>query len=258
MLQLFHNKKVRLGIKLNELGINYQGKIADNQILDFFNLAHQLSINYFDTSPSYGASEILLGKFLSTLSAPERKDLIVATKFGEHWNKQKKEKYVDHSFRALITSIENSLNRLGRIDILQLHRTNPLLLKSPELTKVLEFAQKKGVKVFGACADDLESAQMICEDKNFSFIRFPFNFIDQTFNDIFEIAGQNKKYVVVNHPLNTGWLLTEQREGLDEKAKIVNAFKFILQKKFTGFVLTDTSSVSRLKQNYEAFKEASG
>jgi len=47
---------------------------------------------------------------------------------GEHWDASRGEPYADHSFDALRRSLDASVARLGRIDILQLHKTSPAVL----------------------------------------------------------------------------------------------------------------------------------
>src|ERR1035438_1526455 len=95
--------------------------------------AYQLGVRYYDTAPSYGVSEERLAGFLATLTPVERAGLRIATKFGEHWDAAKGEPFVDHSFEALARSLDGSLRRLGRIDILQLHKTTPEVLRSADL-----------------------------------------------------------------------------------------------------------------------------
>jgi len=42
-------------------------------------------------------------------------------------------------------------------------------------------------------------------------------------------------------------------KNADDKSE---AFRFILQKKFNGFILTGTKSIKHLQENYTAFREA--
>src|SRR5512133_999088 len=76
---------------------------SESEALSFLEFAFDLGIRYFDTAPSYGdgVSEQRLGRFLRGLSPSDRSRVIVATKFGEHWNSGTGEPYADHSFDAL-------------------------------------------------------------------------------------------------------------------------------------------------------------
>src|SRR5687767_4767117 len=86
-------------------------------------LHHALArgIRFFDTAPAYGASEIILGDFLREIGA-RRDALTIASKMGEHWIDATKSTREDHSFAALRDSVDESLRRLGRIDIMQIHK----------------------------------------------------------------------------------------------------------------------------------------
>src|SRR5436305_14121071 len=105
---------------------------TENEAIALLEYAFELGIRYFDTEPSYGngVSEQRLGRFLKSLTAAERDRVSAATKFGEHWNTETDEPYADHSFGALSRSLELSIARLGRIDVLQLHKTTPRTLAS--------------------------------------------------------------------------------------------------------------------------------
>ena len=83
-------------------------------VIDFLKGAYELGVDFFDTAASYGSSEERLGKFLRTLSPEQRKRITVSTKFGDHWDYQIQNSYVDHSFDALRASLDRSLARLGQ------------------------------------------------------------------------------------------------------------------------------------------------
>lgn len=259
MAVTFKKNHVKLGLKLSELGLKSHftpAALFDGNQINFITDAYHLGINYFDVSPSYGDSEIWLGKFLAKLDKGELKKITVATKFGEHWNSREHRQYIDQSFPALKSSLDRSIERLGKLDILMLHKTNPVVLKSKDFQQAYDYARGKGITVFGASVDDLESARLVCSSNIFSVVRFAYNFVDQSFADIFQMAAENEKVVVINHPLNMGFLVTEFGEGLNDKDKVVNAFRFVLAQKFTGVVLTDTLFSNLLKENIDSFKSA--
>jgi hypothetical protein len=76
-----------------------------------------------------------LAYFLTSLSASERGAVTIATKFGEHWDPAAGGPFVDHSYDALRRSLHRTLERLGRIDVLQLHKTRPQVLASRDLDR---------------------------------------------------------------------------------------------------------------------------
>jgi len=231
--------------------------LEEKQALEFLSMADGLGIRYFDTSPSYGVSEERLGKFLHALTPEQRTGITVATKFGEHWDAAAQSAYTDHSLPALRTSLEQSLIRLGSIDVLQVHKTTPEVLRSIDLQQALTHAQERGIRSFGASVSDLESARLVCESDMFSTIQLPFNQANQTFADIIELAQNKGKTVVVNRPFNMGAILYEVKQDRNGESNKVTAYCFITQRlKRHGVVLTGTKSPSHLQENFAAFQKA--
>ena len=227
-------------------------------VLDFLKGAYELGVDYFDTAASYGSSEERLGKFLRTLNGEQRKRITVSTKFGDHWDDKTQNSYVDHSLDALCASLDRSFARLGKIDLLQLHKTTPQVLKSDDLKRALDYARGKGISVFGASVSDVESGHMVCESDVFSLIQCPYNRENTKFGEIIDLAEEKHKRVLVNRPFGMGKMLyNEAQEALDKNTRQIEAFKFILQKKFHGYVLSGTKSLEHLRENLAAFRFAS-
>lgn len=252
--------ELRLGAGLIGIGRKW-GHIetqipSERQAQHFLDYAYQNGIRYFDTAPSYGTSEQRLGIFLSSLSEEEKEDLIVATKFGEHWNEENESAYADHSFKALKRSIDQSIDRLGKIDILQVHKTSPLVLSSDDLYAAIDYARKQGVQRFGASVSDVDSAQMVCESDVFSVIQLPYNLSNTTFSDVISEALNRDKLVVVNRPFNMGATLYTVQGNLDEKSLRIEAYRLIANSIPVGVVLTGTKSPSHLQENIEAFNQS--
>lgn len=250
---------VQLGLGLISIGREW-GYIKstvpeEKDVLQFLEFAYKLGINFFDTAPSYGTSEERLGKFLRTLTAKERQQITVASKFGDHWNNQSGTAYVDHSYDALRASLDNSLLHLGSIDLLQLHKTTPHVLRSTALRKALEYAQSIGVTIFGASISDEESGLMVCDDRSLTAIQLPYNSTNTSLERVIDRAAERNKFVIINRPYNMGAILHTGNE-IGNEQKRVAAYRFILQKNFRGIILTGTKSRQHLLENWEAFKVA--
>ncbi len=228
---------------------------TEDEAIAFLDSALAQSIKYFDTAPSYGLSEPRLGKWLYRLTAEQRNSITVATKFGEHWSDQDQRPFVDHSFSGLKGSLDQSLARLGKIDVLQLHKTTPAVLKSDDLKKAWDYARQQGIHTFGASISDIESGEIVVEDDTYQLIQVPFNQQNTTFEPIIKAAQQKGKLVVTNRPFIMGETInkdqTKNREELEQEA-----FEFILRQYFTGFILTGTKSSEHLTENLTAFNEA--
>jgi aryl-alcohol dehydrogenase-like predicted oxidoreductase len=252
---------IKLGLGL--IGIGREWGQADIQVpdeakaLEFLKGAYELGVDFFDTAASYGSSEERVGIFLQTLNPEQRARITVSTKFGDHWNWQKMDSYVDHTFNALKTSLDKSLSRLDKIDILQLHKTTPLVLKSTDLNRALDYARTKGISVFGASVSDVESGRMVCESDVFSVIQLPYNKENTKFGEIIDLAEINHKKVLINRPFAMGKMLYDEAQGTKDKiTRQIEAYKFILQKQFKGFILSGTKSLEHLRENLEAFNLA--
>ncbi len=225
---------------------------GDQQVRELLERAYSLGVRYFDTAPSYGVSEARLSAFLASLTAAQRRTLRIATKFGEHWDAEKSEPFVDHSYAALARSLDESLARLGRIDILQLHKTTPDVLRSPALARAWEYARKCGIPVIGASVSDLESAAIALSEAGYGILQLPYNRAQTTFGEVIEYAAGKDCAVAVNRPFGMGRMLYENREITK-----VEAFRFILAKGFRGAILSGTKSPEHLEANWRAFQEAS-
>ena len=212
--------------------------------------AFELGVRWFDTAPSYGSSEERLGGFLRDLTAAERSRLTIATKFGEQWDTARGEPFVDHSYGGLRRSLDRSMGLLGRVDLLQLHKTNPQVLRSDDLTRAWEYACAAGVREIGASVADPESAEIAIADPRYRVVQLPFNAGNRTFEDVVRRAGGVR--VLVNRPFGMGALLYGDAP-VDKRA----AFGFVIERLKDGdVVLTGTKSAEHLAENVAAFAEA--
>ncbi len=214
--------------------------------------ACDLGIHYFDTAPSYGdgGSEERLGRFVKSLPAAQRATVTIATKMGEHWDRAKDEPYADHSFDALRRSLDRSMERLGRIDILQLHKTTPAALRSSEVQRAWEYARSLGIARIGPSASDLESAILALDDPSFSVMQVPYNSTHPAFGPVIDRAVARGVFVVVNRPYAMGSLIAG---GTDKRA----AFQFVLARQ-PAVILTGTVSPDHLRENWETFNSSAG
>ena len=122
----------------------------------------------------------------------------------------------------------------------------------------MDYARGKGISRFGASVSDLESGRMVSESDVFSIIQCPYNLENARFGEIIDLAEEKHKLVLTNRPFGMGKLLyDEAQEVVDKKVRQIEAYSFILQKKFHGFILSGTKSLRHLRENIEAFRIAS-
>jgi aryl-alcohol dehydrogenase-like predicted oxidoreductase len=224
---------------------------GESQAIALLEKAYALGVRYFDTAPSYGVSEQRLGRFLAGLASGERASVRIATKFGEHWDANRGEPFVDHSFDVLKRSLDESIAHLGRIDFLQLHKTTPAVLGSADLERAWQYARSLGIEAIGASVSDLESARLAIASESYSILQFPYNVGQQTFGEVLERAAGRGMKLAINRPFGMGRLLYENRE-LTKR----DAFGYILEKRFDGVILSGTKSPEHLQENWDAFSKA--
>jgi aryl-alcohol dehydrogenase-like predicted oxidoreductase len=201
---------------------------------------------YFDTAPSYGLSEERLGAFLRSTGS---EGLTIATKFGEHWDAEKQEPYTDHSFDALRRSLDQSVQRLGRVDVLQLHKTNPEALRSEDVKRAWEYAHSAGVREIGPSVSDLESAEIAAADHRYQVMQAPFNITNETFGDALRRGSERGMRIVANRPLGMGQLLYGEAP-----VPARDAFQFVLQQGFRGVILTGSKRPEHIEENMRAYR----
>ena len=112
-----------LGLGTVKIGRNQQVKYPDgfelpddNAVIELFELARSLGINFIDTAPAYGSSEQRLGELL-----PDRDDWVIVTKVGEIF--ENGQSRFDFSFDYTVASVEQSLKKLKRdfVDVVLVH-----------------------------------------------------------------------------------------------------------------------------------------
>lgn len=113
--------KIKLGVGCATLGGAYGSIADDNELTDIVTAAIDSGVPYFDTSPYYGDSEVLLGRALRRSGRP-RDSYVVATKCGRV-GVSGTAGTVDFSAAAVEESVRRSLKRLqlAKIDIIQVH-----------------------------------------------------------------------------------------------------------------------------------------
>jgi aryl-alcohol dehydrogenase-like predicted oxidoreductase len=232
---------IELGLGLLSIGRTWGARSEspppESEALALLEKAVSLGIRFFDTAPAYGASETILGRFLRWNDHP-----FVATKMGEWWDAEKDASTVDHRYESLKRSIDRSLELLGRIDLLQVHKATVENLQSADVSRAIEHARACGIAHFGASVADVATAEAASRTGWCSHLQFPFNRANTSLAPIFPLARANGLKLLINRPLAMG--------GIPSSA---DAFGFIRSQDFSGVVLSGTKSIAHLTENHAAF-----
>ena len=143
-----------------------------------------------------------------------------------------------------------SMNRLGAIDLLQLHRTSPEVLGSADVEKAWESALDAGVGRIGVSASDPASAAAALA-LGYQVLQMPYNASREDMGPALREAASKDVEVLINRPYQAGAKLYETAEP--DKSEL---FAHVLRVRFRGWVLTGTRSVDHLKENLDAFRAA--
>ena len=143
------------GLEVSALGLGCMGMsfaygvIPDKkEMIAFIRKAVESGVNFFDTAQIYGpfTNEELVGEAL----APFRNEVVIATKFGFHYEDGKSVGLDSHP-AYIRQTVEDSLKRLNieTIDLLYQHRVDPNVPIEDVAGTVKELIQEGKVKYFG-------------------------------------------------------------------------------------------------------------
>lgn len=225
---------------------------SESQAHDLLATALEVGIRTFDTAPAYAASEAILGRFLGGLPSPQRNELRVMTKAGEHWDAASGGTVVDHGYDALARSIDRSLALLGPVAVLQIHKATEEVVADPDVLRAIDHARNAGVTRFGASVATLEAGRRAIGTGVYSHLQFPLNEADGKFLALLADMAAAGVRPVVNRPFAMGALVSPDA-ALDAARA---AFAFLADHVDDGIVLTGTGKPAHLRQNAAGFLAA--
>jgi aryl-alcohol dehydrogenase-like predicted oxidoreductase len=138
-----------LGLGCMGLSFGYGPAVDNQQGISLIRAAVDLGVTFFDTAEVYGpfANEELLGEAL----APVRDQVVIATKFGFGFDKDRKQTGLNSRPAHIKEVADASLKRLrtNRIDLFYQHRVDPNVPIEDVAGAVKELIQAGKVKHFG-------------------------------------------------------------------------------------------------------------
>ena len=168
-----------------------------------------------DTAAAYHDSEARLGQALDALSPEARERVVVATKFGEVYDKAADKIVTDFSISAMYKSLAASANLLGDLHVVYLHITSQIseeeaiqVLRTSDLfTEMLQirFKGKYGVRKVGVTISNASLLQsIIAEDLacEFDVLQVPAWLVRQQAGMVLQWKKRRPgNMVVVNSPV---------------------------------------------------------
>jgi myo-inositol catabolism protein IolS len=141
----------QIGFGCWAIGGHGYGKVDDTESIKAIRQAIDLGINFFDTADVYGFghSEEILGKALGD----QKKDVVIATKFGINWDENGKT-FKDCSPKRVVSALDDSLNRL-KIDCIPLYQIHwhDNITPISEIMDELKKCQEKGKIRYIGCSN---------------------------------------------------------------------------------------------------------
>src|SRR5580693_3620787 len=138
-----------LGLGCMGMSFGYGPAGDEQEMISVIRAAVDLGVTFFDTAEVYGpyTNEVLVGKALS----PIRKQVVIATKFGFHFDANGKQAGLNSRPEHIRAVAEASLKRLNidAIDLFYQHRVDPNVPIEDVAGAVKELIQDGKVKHFG-------------------------------------------------------------------------------------------------------------
>ena len=179
------------------VGVKY---ISVSDARNILQRAIDLGVNFFDTSPTYGTAEKLVGE----IKGKYRDKIIVATKAGLRPDGTR-----DFSTKFLRREIEQSLKDLNVdcLDIFQLNKPSKKDLETQDLFGFLaELKQQGKIKYSGVIIGEIEAGYQCIESGVVDCLQVFYNLVYQDTESLILEARNKGLGILVRSPLNNGLL----------------------------------------------------
>ena len=236
-----------LGLGTVKIGRNQQVKYPsgfelpdDKAVIELFELAQSLGINFIDTAPAYGSSEQRLGELL-----PDRHDWVIVTKVGEIF--ENTQSHFDFSFDYTVNSVEQSLRKLKRdvLDVVLVHSDgNDMdIINNEPVFEALESVKRKGlIKAYGMSSKTLEGGRWVVENCDVVMATANLDYDDE--RPVLELAEKLNKGVIIKKGLQSG-----HADSASGGGGVNAAFKHILNLPGVSSMIVGTINRSHLSDN---------
>ncbi|MDQ0269322.1 aldo/keto reductase [Cytobacillus purgationiresistens] len=215
-------KKRRLGnsdIYVSELALGCMSLGTDEkEARKVIDTALEEGINYFDTADLYdfGVNEKLIGQALKHV----REDVVVATKVGNRWNRNKSDWKWDPSKAYIKEAVKNSLNRL-EMDYIDLYQLHGGTIEDPidETIEAFEELKTEGIiRAYGISSIRPNVIREYVEKATIASVMMQYSILDRRpEEEALPLLRDHQVGVVTRGPLAKGMLSEKWAEKAGEK-----------------------------------------
>jgi aryl-alcohol dehydrogenase-like predicted oxidoreductase len=211
-------KVSRLGLGTVELGLdyginkpeNFTKKPNEKDSIYLLHKAVDFGINLFDTAPSYGCSEELLGKAFTN-----KKNCIIATKVNIPSEGGDCEKFI-------LSSLNRSCKKLQRkyLDILQVHNTTVNTFLNSDIFKILLKEKEAGnIRFIGASVYEPKNAFAAINSGIIDVLQVAYNVLDQRMDEKVLAKAKSEGIGILSRSVFLKGVLTERIKYLPKKCE---------------------------------------
>ncbi|MEJ8776852.1 aldo/keto reductase [Pseudogracilibacillus sp. ICA-222130] len=215
-------KKQRLGqsdIYITPLTLGGMSLGKDKQkASDMIDEALYHGINHIDTADLYdfGENEHIIGETIKK----KRHDIILTSKVGNHFNKEKKEWFWDPSPTYIHQAIDASLKRL-QTDYLDLYLLHGGTIEDPidDIIETFERLKEKGkIRSYGISSIRPNVIDAYVHRSNIDAIMMQYNILDRRPEELFAKIAEKDIHVLARGPFAKGILSDQAMKQIAKKA----------------------------------------
>ncbi|WP_164218142.1 aldo/keto reductase [Virgibacillus sp. YIM 98842] len=179
-----------------------------------------MGVNHLDTADLYnfGLNEEIVGEAIK----PKRGDIILTTKVGNHFNKEKKDWFWDPSEKHIKNGIKDSLKRLQTdyIDLYLLHG-GTIEDNIDESIHAFEDLKKEGlIRAYGISSIRPNVIREYVRKSNIDAVMMQYSLLDRRpEEELLDLLHANSISVLARGPLAKGMLSNESQTIIENKGK---------------------------------------
>lgn len=202
-----------------------------------------------DTAPSYGAAEAVVGELVAKLG--NRRELFIATKVGAGRN----------GVEAGVAEMNQSLERLKKIDLMQIHNLNGVDMMLPVLRQWKEDGRIRYTGISTSNAKQYEALETIMKNEPLDFVQIDYAIDNRAAEErILPLAADRGIAVLTNLPFGRGRVLNAfkgqpvpewaQELGIETWAQF--ALKWVVSHPAVTSAIPGTAKLDYLRDNLGA------